>query len=112
MKFPSNDYIDALYSYAMGISANDVGQVYYRVSTDSMTRIRASNAVGGSQSAATYVVIVTWHKLTFKGGSNTSPVSVLLCMYLLCITTFCHTSTSHPGDITADWFSNVFNNLT
>ena len=107
MILPGDNY---LYTYVASayISANDIGQVYYRSSTDTAILIRASNAVAGSEFAATYVVIVTWHKITFMGGSNTSPVSLLSCMYFLCITTFCHTSTSHPGEILAEWFKQRF----
>ena len=92
---------------SVAMSANDIGQVYYRSSTDNAILVRAASAVNGPAIAATYVVIVTWHKVTFPGGSNTSPVSLLLCMYLLRNTTFWHTTTSHPGNISADWCSNV-----
>ena len=111
MESPGGNYID-VFMATLGISANDIGQVYYRSSTDNAILVRAAIAVGGPAFAATYVFIVTWHKVTSPGGSNTSPVSLLLCMYLLCNTTFCHTTTSHPGNISADWSSNVFNNLT
>ena len=97
-------YFIYVFTTSTDISANDIGHVYYRSSTDNAILNRASNAVAGYEFAATYVVIFTWHKLTFAGGSNTSPVSLLLYLYLLFITTFCHTSTSHPGDISADWF--------
>ena len=103
----SGCYTD-VYVTSTDVSANDIGHVYYRSSTDNAILNRASNAVAGSEFAATYVVICTWHKITFEGGSNTSPVSLLLCLYLLFITTFCHTSTTHPGDISSDWFKQRF----
>ena len=104
----SGYYTDVFVATTTDISANDIGYVYYRSSTDNAILNRASNAVAGSEFAATYVVICTWHKITFRGGLNTSPVSLLLCLYLLCITTFCHTSTTHPGDISVDWFKQRF----
>ena len=105
-------YFAYVFATHSDISANDIGHVYYRSSTDNAILNRASNAVAGSEFAATYVVILTWHKLTFVRGSNTSPVSLLLCMYLLYITTFCHTSTSHPVTFQRTGLSNAFNNHT
>ena len=105
-------YFTYVFGTSTDISANDIGHVYYRSSTDNTILNRASNAVAGYEFAATYVIICTWHKLTFEGGSNTSPVSLLLCLYLLCITTFCHTSTSHPVTFQRTGLSNAFNNHT
>ena len=104
-----NGYFTYVFATSSDISANDIGHVYYRSSTDNAILNRASNAVAGSEFAATYVVIFTWHKITFVGGSNASPVSLLLCLYLLCITTFCHTSTSHPVTFQRTGSSNAFN---
>ena len=103
-----NGYSAHVFLTSTDIPANDIGHVYYRSTTDTAILNRASNAVAGSGFAATYVVIFTWHKITFWGGSNTTPVSLLVCLYLLCTTTFCHTSTSHPGDISADCLKQHF----
>ena len=111
IEFDMGYYTHVLWT-STDLSANDIGHVYHRSSTDNAILNRASNAVAGSVFAATYVVIVTWHKVTFMGGSNTSLVSLLLCLYLLCITTFCHTSTSHPVTFQRTGLSNAFNNHT
>ena len=66
---PGGTYIDVFLA-PLTIIANDIGQIYYRSSTDNAILVRAARAVGGPAIAATYVVIVTWHKLTYSGGST------------------------------------------
>ena len=62
------------------LATNKMGRVYYRESTDIGILKRASFDVAGSGSGfeASFAVIVTWHQITYEGGSNDSPVSVLL----------------------------------
>ena len=61
----------------MDIAENDVGAVYYRVSTDSAILDRAAAATAGSAFSPTFAVIVTWYKLA--SASTGDLVSLLLC---------------------------------
>ena len=64
----------------MSTTENVVGEIYYRTVSENMDILnRASNAVAGPGFVATFVVIITWHKLTTPGGNNDTPVSSLLC---------------------------------
>lgn len=58
------------------------GDVYYREATDPATLRRATEDVRRyfpelQDFSATWVFIATWHRVTFFGGSSSSPVSFL-----------------------------------
>ena len=67
-----------MYYCSVDLSANDVGQLYYRITNESAILDEASNAVAGYSFSAIYAVIITWHKVTHVGGSNATAVSLLL----------------------------------
>ena len=99
-----NGKLFILFHSGLNADANDAGHVYYRASNDSDTLDRASNAVSGPAFNATSVVIVTWHMMTYKGGSDATAVSSLLSSFLPYTKHVCYASISHCGDIAANFF--------
>ena len=67
-----------------------VNRLYYRKTTDAALLQRATDDVRSafdalSQFTASWEFIATWHKVTHRGGSYHTPVSLCLCVCLLSI---------------------------
>ena len=86
MNFINDQATDAVFCVvcaAMNINENDVGAVYYRVSTDSAILDRAAAATAGSAFSPTFAIIVTWHKLAGAGNGDLVSLGLLLCQYMV-----------------------------
>ena len=64
------------------------GRAYFRETTDADLLQRATNDVRSAfgaltQFTATWVFVATWHKVTYYGGSSSTPVSLCLFFYYL-----------------------------
>lgn len=79
------------------------GQVFYRESKDPSVLLRATADVrrhfsGFPEFTATWILISTWHKVTFFGGSDITPVRILnLSKCIYCVSTVLYSNPARVG---------------